>query len=377
MLARPLRIGERLAVAAVAVMPQRGKPQDQAQPRALAALRPIPPRGFEERLRLVAAVRGQHQRRVLQWREARRLRDRLDLADQRGGGGEVPGVDVKRGEVVRHDREQAERAGVAREAHAAGGERLPELVVPEILREAARQPQPAAVVAAGVGPGEREQRLRERRDGRRVALGEPRHEGVQERVGGAGGVHARARPPRPRAHPGRRRGARQTSPTRSPRDRSRGPSRRRGARAAWPPRAAAEARRAHAGGRTRSARPAAPAARAGDRPAAQARRPQAVRGGRGVRDVELRLGRRERALDTSAGSGVSSAARSRNAAAAARPPRRCARSAEFAISLATDSSGVAVACARCQARRSESRTGSVESASARCTSRRSPGADAP
>ena len=55
-----------------------------------------------------------------------------------------------------------------------------------------------------------------------------------------------------------------------------------------------------------------------------------------------------------AGSGVSSAARCRNAAAAASPPRPCARSAERAISAATASSGVAVACARCHARRSGS-----------------------
>ena len=55
-----------------------------------------------------------------------------------------------------------------------------------------------------------------------------------------------------------------------------------------------------------------------------------------------------------AGSGVSSAARCRNAAAAASPPRPCARSAERAISAATASSGIAVACARCQARRSGS-----------------------
>ena len=70
-------------------------------------------------------------------------------------------------------------------------------------------------------------------------------------------------------------------------------------------------------------------------------------------------------------SGVSSAARSRNAAAAAMPPRACARPAERSSSSATDSSRPEVARARCQARRSGSDSGSVASASARCTSWRS------
>jgi hypothetical protein len=59
--------------------------------------------------------------------------------------------------------------------------------------------------------------------------------------------------------------------------------------------------------------------------------------------------------------------RSKKAAAAARPPRPCARSAERSSSAATSSSGPATACARCQARRSGSSSGSVTSASARCT----------
>ena len=71
------------------------------------------------------------------------------------------------------------------------------------------------------------------------------------------------------------------------------------------------------------------------------------------------------------GSGVSIAARSRNAAAAAMPPRACARPAERSSSEATSSSGPGAAWARCQARRSGSTSGSVTSASARCTSCRS------
>ena len=56
-----------------------------------------------------------------------------------------------------------------------------------------------------------------------------------------------------------------------------------------------------------------------------------------------------------AGSKVSAAARSRNAAAAASPPRAWARPAERSSSSATSSSGPGAACARCQLRRSGSR----------------------
>ncbi len=71
------------------------------------------------------------------------------------------------------------------------------------------------------------------------------------------------------------------------------------------------------------------------------------------------------------GSGVSAAARSRKAATAANPPRACARPAERSSSAATSSSGMDAACARCHARRSGSISGSVASARARWTARRS------
>ena len=61
----------------------------------------------------------------------------------------------------------------------------------------------------------------------------------------------------------------------------------------------------------------------------------------------------------------------RNAAAAASPPRACARPADRSSSAATSSLGPGVARARCQARRSGSVSGSVASARARCTRWRS------
>ena len=66
--------------------------------------------------------------------------DRVDLFDLSGGGGERPGVDVERGEVVERVGEEVKRAGLSRDADAAGCEHVPELVVPEILCEAAREP---------------------------------------------------------------------------------------------------------------------------------------------------------------------------------------------------------------------------------------------
>ena len=89
------------------------------------------------------------------------------------------GVDGERAEEVGRDPEQAERAGVAREAHPVGREDVPELVIPQIRRQPAGQPQPAPV---GTGFGEGAQRLGERRDARGVALGEPHGERVEEHV---------------------------------------------------------------------------------------------------------------------------------------------------------------------------------------------------
>jgi len=89
--------------------------------------------------------------------------------------------------------------------------------------------------------------------------------------------------------------------------------------------------------------------------------------------VELGLSCCDGAHATAGGSGISSAARSRNATAAAAPPRIRVRSAQRSISSATPSSGHGAAWARGHARRSGSASGSVASAKTRCAARRSPG----
>ena len=92
-------------------------------------------------------------------------------------------MNLERGEVVGHMREQAERAGVACHAHPARREHVPELVVPEILGQATRQPQPTHVPCGqSLHVAEPVERVPERRHTRRVALGEPRGQPVEEQV---------------------------------------------------------------------------------------------------------------------------------------------------------------------------------------------------
>ena len=101
---------------------------------------------------------------------------------------------VERGEIVGHVREQVERAGVACDAHPARREHVPELVVPEILGEAAGQPQPAHVARRqSLHVAEPIERLTERRQTGRVALGEPRRQGVEEQVDRAWRLRCRRR----------------------------------------------------------------------------------------------------------------------------------------------------------------------------------------
>ena len=92
-------------------------------------------------------------------------------------------MDVERGKVVERVREQVERAGVARDAHAARREHVPELVVPEILGQATRQPHPPHVASGqSVHVAELVERAPERRQTGRVALGEPCGQPVEEQV---------------------------------------------------------------------------------------------------------------------------------------------------------------------------------------------------
>ena len=275
---------ERLGVAAVPVAQQGGRPLVDAQRHALASRRhggrhrldQLAPVGF------VALPRGQHQRRVLQRCHVGRERDGVGLLDQRRSGAERSRMDMERRAIRDRHREHAERARLPRDAHAARREHVPELVVPEILGEATRQPQPTHVSRGQlVRAAKRVQRAPERRHAGRVALGEPRRQAVEEQVDRPWRLRRRRRSQsglgRLADAPACRRGDRRTSPPPSPRDGSREPSRRRAARGAGRHRAAAPERPCRACGRTRSPRATAPTARAEARRAAQARRSPAAR----------------------------------------------------------------------------------------------------
>ena len=204
---------------------------------------------------------------------------------------------------------------------------------------------------------------------RRAARGRPA-------AGRSAGARGPARAPlsplgRPRA---RRRwpDGRRTAPRPTRRDRSRGQARGRGSRGGGPPSTAGPAprsprsmrkppgretgRHGHARARPRDAIPPRPAARGPRR---------THRHGRCTARPPATAPRRR------PGSAVRFADRSRNAAAAASPPRACARPAERSSAAATSSSGPEVAWARCHAQRSGSASGSVATASAPCAARRS------
>ena len=105
-LACPPSISERLAVAAVAVMRERGHPPPNAKRIALTPRRRTRQHFVGDRLHpgLIAAPCCQHQPRVVERRDPGRVRNRGDLVDQSGGVVDGPGMDIERGEEIGHAR---------------------------------------------------------------------------------------------------------------------------------------------------------------------------------------------------------------------------------------------------------------------------------
>ena len=137
-------------------------------------------------------------------------------------------------------------------------------------------------------------------------------------------------------------------PTRSGRSRARAPGRT--APAVWRPSAAAEGHRCRAPRRRRRGRASGLPGRAGlvERPGLCRR--QQFQGLAEAPACMLAFAAASARSACRAGSAVSNTARSRNAAAAAIPPRACAWPAQCSNSVATSSSGSAAAWAPCQAR---------------------------
>ena len=290
-----------------------------------------------ERLGLLAAPGDEQQRRVPHAvRYPVAAGDRVRLLDEGRRGDELTRVHVHAGPVGERDREDAQRAGVAREPRPRGWRgratsRRPTARARRLRRDghASQSQRRSSSPSAGAPRGTRRASARSRGDGRGVAVREPRRDAIQQqidRTGGRGpGGAARAWPPRDLAR--RRRCAEATGEdrrARAPRDTSHAPARRRAARAAL-------AASSSSGGRLASAlRAKTICARRRSRRA----RCRSSRGQLSAIASSIDGARRARRRRTSAwaaarargprrpGSGVSSAARGRNAAAAATPTAR-------------------------------------------------------
>ena len=183
-------------------------------------------------------------RRELQRCQAGRVDDRVGLLDQRRSGVERSRMNVEARAIGGRDREHAERARLARDAQRARRQLVPQLVVPQVLGQAARQPEPAHVACRqSLLAAERAERLPQRRHAGRVALGEPRRQAVEEQVDRARRLRRRRRSPSGLGGLADARLAAEAAGVhrrrRSPRDGSREPSRRRAVRGAGRHRATA------------------------------------------------------------------------------------------------------------------------------------------
>ena len=369
-----LRREARLLVAAEAVVEQRARPRDDAQARSLAPGHQIGHPGLDQvrEVGFAAPPGGERQRTVGREPAPGRLADRLRFVEQRSGGGELAGQPVHAHALVQGDVKQAEGAGITGHLEVVDAERLPALVVPHESGDVAGEPDPAQTLLPGdVVAAERAHRPLERRGRRPEPLGDQHGQAVPEEI-------RRARRPRRRRHGPRRLGDFQhTAAVGHATDDDRGPQRvevglacERDVERLEPLGGLEQQRRRVAAAlapRRRSARGGGPRGRAGARRAVRPAPWPAVRGPRRTRRPRARPA--PRPARAARGAPVRASARSRarrKAAAAARPPRACARSAERSSSCATSSSGPGVACARCQARRSGSTSGSVASASTRC-----------
>ena len=213
-------------------------------PRAVASEHP----GLDqlEGLGLVAAPRGQHQRRVPQRCHAGRLDDRVGsprsaptrrrtLRRERAGTRDRWPRSGAR--AARRPRARRRSARVASSYQSSSSQRS--------VRQRDRPARASARRVPSIPPRRRNasSALPQRRHAGRVALGEPRRQAVEEQVDRAGRLRRRpAQPERPRqsrARPACRRGDRRTSPPPSPRDGSRAPARRRAVRGAGRHRATA------------------------------------------------------------------------------------------------------------------------------------------
>ena len=144
--------------------------------------------------RLLSTPRRELHLLITDRRVAHRLRDRALFLHHDGDLGQLSRGQLAAGVEVERELQLHERAALARHPHLARGQLVPGPGVPQLDRDQpgrprAGQPQPATETEIAHRRLEREhslQRLPERRLGHRVALGEPKREGVEDNVHGAG-----------------------------------------------------------------------------------------------------------------------------------------------------------------------------------------------
>ena len=124
--------GERRLVAAETVVQHRGRVLGQCDRPSLTPSGGVFAARLDQlqRLGLLAAPGGEHERGVPERRVAGCLRDRIRLLDQGRRRGELSGVHVHAGAIGGREGEHAERAGVAGELQLAGRQLVPRPVLP-------------------------------------------------------------------------------------------------------------------------------------------------------------------------------------------------------------------------------------------------------
>ena len=138
----------------------------------------------DRRLVHVTATGGEHEPADHRACVAGRSGDRLGLVQQSRRSIQVAFGDPHPREIGEGGREHAERAGVAGGLNVAGGEQVPRFVIEQLHCDASGHPRPEhlLLVAAGL-VADGAQRLLEDRRARRIALGEPGGQTIDEQVG--------------------------------------------------------------------------------------------------------------------------------------------------------------------------------------------------
>jgi hypothetical protein len=134
-----------LLIAAKSVVQHRGRVLDECQTHAFASGTEVGADRADQLagLGLAALPGGEHQGAVGRNAVPRRLADRRDLLHERGRYDELAGVEVEPEPGAERQRKHGQRADVPRDLDVARGQKLPALVVPEVVGGMGGGPEPA------------------------------------------------------------------------------------------------------------------------------------------------------------------------------------------------------------------------------------------